>query len=90
MILSNKRIIKALIRLRGCAGWSEPLLFANPEDRFSRAEAHIRWLILYTNSPIVCETIEEINNNKRKQQKQTKSKYYLAPLKLNSQAARLV
>ena len=30
MILSNKRIAKALIRLRGCAGWSAPLLFETP------------------------------------------------------------
>ena len=30
MILSNKRITKALIRLCGCAGWSAPFLFANP------------------------------------------------------------
>ena len=29
MILSNKQITQALIRLRGCAGWSAPLLFAN-------------------------------------------------------------
>ena len=29
MILSNKRITKALIRLRGCAGWSAPVLVAN-------------------------------------------------------------
>ena len=29
MILSNKQITKALIRLRQCAGWSAPLLFAN-------------------------------------------------------------
>ena len=29
MILSSKRITKSLIRLRGCAGWSAPLLFAN-------------------------------------------------------------
>ena len=28
MILSNKPITKARIRLRGCAGWSAPLLFA--------------------------------------------------------------
>ena len=41
MILSNKRIIKALIRLRVPAGWSGPLLFRNPEDRFSRVNAHI-------------------------------------------------
>ena len=30
-----------LIRLRGCAGWSAPLLLANPqEDRLSRDEAN--------------------------------------------------
>ena len=42
MILSNKRITKVLTRLHGCAGWSAPLLFANPEDMFSRVEAHKR------------------------------------------------
>ena len=30
MILSKKRITKALISLRGYAGWSAPLLFSNP------------------------------------------------------------
>ena len=30
MVLFKKRITKALIRLRGCAGWSAPVLFANP------------------------------------------------------------
>ena len=30
MILSNKRMIKVLISLCGCAGWSAHLLFANP------------------------------------------------------------
>ena len=39
--LSNKRITKALIRLRICAGWSAPLFFANPKDWFSRLEAHM-------------------------------------------------
>ena len=29
------------MRLSGCAGWSVPLMFANPEDRFFRVEAHI-------------------------------------------------
>ena len=41
MILPKTRITKALIRLRGCAGWSAPVLFANPEDSFSRAEAQL-------------------------------------------------
>ena len=30
MILSTKRITKALIRLRGWAGWLAPVLFASP------------------------------------------------------------
>ena len=29
-ILSKKRITKGLISLRGCAGWSAPMLIANP------------------------------------------------------------
>ena len=32
-ILSSKRKTKALIRLRGCACWSAPLLFASRENR---------------------------------------------------------
>ena len=37
MFLSKKRMTKALIRLRGCAGWSAPVLFANPRRQiFSR------------------------------------------------------
>ena len=47
IILSNKQITKVLIRLRRCAGWSAPLLFATPEDRFSRVEAQIEMLGLY-------------------------------------------
>ena len=41
MILSNKRTIKALIRLRGCAGWYASLLFAKTEERFSSTGVHI-------------------------------------------------
>ena len=37
MILSTKRIIKALISMHGCAGWYAPVLFANPRGQvFSR------------------------------------------------------
>ena len=37
MLLFKKRTIKALIRLRGCAGWSAPVLFANSRRQvFSR------------------------------------------------------
>ena len=41
IILSNKQITKALIRLRRCPGWSAPFSFANPKDRFSHVKAHI-------------------------------------------------
>ena len=46
MILPNKRITKALISLRGCAGWSAALLFANTEDRFSHVEAQILAVVI--------------------------------------------
>ena len=37
MVLSKKLITKTLIRLRGCAGWSAPVLFANTQRQvFSR------------------------------------------------------
>ena len=42
MMLANKRITKALIRLCKGAGWSATLLFASPEDRFSHIDAHIQ------------------------------------------------
>ena len=44
MILSSKQIIKALIRLHGCTGWSVPVLFVYPKMgflMFFRVEAHI-------------------------------------------------
>ena len=38
-----KRITKALIRLRGCAGWSAPVLFANPRRQvFSRRGPYVK------------------------------------------------
>ena len=41
IILSRQRTTKALIRLRGCAGWSAPLLFAYCINRFSHDVAHM-------------------------------------------------
>ena len=35
IVLYKTRITKALIRLRGCAGWSAPVLFANPRRQVS-------------------------------------------------------
>ena len=51
MILSKKRIIKALISLRICAGWSAPLLFANPKDRFSRVPAQFSYFLNTQQAP---------------------------------------
>ena len=41
IILSKQRTTKVQIRLRGCAGWSAPLLFAYGKNRFSHDVAHI-------------------------------------------------
>ena len=41
IILSEQWTTKALIRLRGCAGWSAPFLFAYGKNRFSHDKAHL-------------------------------------------------
>ena len=41
---NNKRAVQS-------TGWSATLLFANPEDRFSRVEAHIMHQSFATTSP---------------------------------------
>ena len=43
---------KVLIRLRRCAGWSVPLLFANPEDRFSHVEANISTMLCHSSTSL--------------------------------------
>ena len=51
IILSRQRTTKVLIRLRGCAGWSAPLLFAYGINRFYHDMAHIwmvRWIYVVT------------------------------------------
>ena len=70
MILYKKQIIKALIRLCGCAGWSVTLLFANCEDRFSCVEAHIVFLtpkyiliFLQVNGSSVEDRLRQLFNN---------------------------
>ena len=40
IILSKQQTIKALIRMRGCTGWSTHLLFAYGKSRFSHDVAH--------------------------------------------------
>ena len=46
MIISNKRTTKALISLRGCAGWSAPVLFAKHRRQvFSlRGPNYLTWV----------------------------------------------
>ena len=45
MILSKKRMTKALIRLGGCPGWSAPVLFANHRRQvFSRRGPFNKWI----------------------------------------------
>ena len=39
-IILPKIRTKVLISMRGCAGWSAPLLFSNTKDRLSHVEAH--------------------------------------------------
>ena len=52
MILRNKRITKVLIRLRGCAGWLAPFLFAHPREQvFSRRGPIIKKKIPATAKP---------------------------------------
>ena len=51
MILSKKRITKALIRLRGCAGWSAPVLFAKPRRQvFTRCGPNNKSVMLNNNN----------------------------------------
>ena len=60
MILLDKRITKALISLRGCAGWSAPVLFANSRrEVFSRRGPFVASYILQTNpslTRLLCTT----------------------------------
>ena len=53
MIFSKTRITRALIRLRVRTGWSAPMLFANPEDRYSRDKAQIMLLNMLTTSGLL-------------------------------------
>ena len=71
MILSNKRITKTLIRLRGYAGWSASLLFANSRkpNVMITVKLHVKcyhwfirdkWSILLVPSIIICLSLERI------------------------------
>ena len=50
----QKAKTKALISLRGCAGWSAPLLFAYP-GKFSRVDVHLRMMNI---TEAFCQTLK--------------------------------
>ena len=50
IIVSRQQTTKVLIRLRWCAGWSAPLLFAYGINKFSHDVAHIVWIKLVVNA----------------------------------------
>ena len=56
MLLTNKQLTNALIRLHRSAGWLAPLLFTNIKNRVSRFEAHIKkaWQYKATNILKLC------------------------------------
>ena len=51
MVLYNTQITKALIRLRGCAGWSVPVLFANPQRQVFSRQGPIRMMWFFNVLP---------------------------------------
>ena len=64
-ILSNKRTIKALIRLRGYEYRFAPLFFACTEVRFSRVEAHLNICYCASGHLILCLGLFESNKSTR-------------------------
>ena len=62
ILLSNKQITKALIRLRGCTGWSAPLLFACNMPGFPALRPII---ISYMLLEILTSTSLNIQHNKK-------------------------
>ena len=59
IILFRKGITKALIRLRGCAVWSAPLLLSCVKVRFSQVKAHISIPVLLFLFQKIFETSQE-------------------------------
>ena len=52
MVFFYRRLTKALISLRGCAGWSAPLLFADPRRQIFSGEAQMPVLdLLWSGHP---------------------------------------
>ena len=54
MMLSKKRITKVLISLRGCAGGSVPVLFANPRRQVFSRDGYSDSVETYDKPTICC------------------------------------
>ena len=53
MVLSKMRLTKGLIKLRRCAGWSAPVLFANLRRQvFSRQGPYYRMISEFNSSEL--------------------------------------
>ena len=64
MVLSKTRITKTLIRLRRSAGWSAPVLFANPQIHVFSRRCPNKLLVLrnsktFKQSEFFCETYRQ-------------------------------
>ena len=69
IILSKKRITKALIRLRGCAGWSAPVLFANHRKQvFSCQGPFYEWIFCKSDKImlVLLEVLVKVKHNKKR------------------------
>ena len=83
IILYEQRIIKVLIRLRGCAGWSAPLLFAYGINRFSHDVAHktafsdgtLYYRMIHIHISCVCHGELELSDRDKYLNKKTVNKY---------------
>ena len=58
MVLSKRRITKALTRLRRCAGWSRLCCSQTPKGRFSRVEAQIK--VIFSKSARCAYDVESV------------------------------
>ena len=77
-LLSRQRTTKALIRLRGCAGWSASLLFTYDKNRLSHDVAHFQinrsYLCLIRRKRVCCIQLTVKNYNNKKKKKKTRKK----------------
>ena len=74
-VLPRKRTTKALIRLRGCAGWSAPLLFTYGKNRFPNDVTHL-WFTIQLFKPNWFSLKTTLFQEKKKENELQYSKSY--------------